>query len=156
MSGEEHEVLAIIASRKTANGETEYRIRWKGFDEDGDTWQSGNTIEHTLAFAEYQEKLKNIDSANETTSISGIEQSSFTVDNFSDSTKFKEYHPCPMELILPDLPTDGDDSGFPEDSTVHEKERVQSIKLPKRRSVHLVPTSTFQSSKKKASWGRRN
>jgi len=121
MSGEEHEVLAIVDSRRTDSGETEYRIRWKNFNEDGDTWQSGNTIEHTLAFAEYQDKLKKQGNSNVTPGASSenLEQSiqgRFNLKNFSDAYKFKEFHPCPMDLVLPEPPKD-EEIGFPKGSS---------------------------------------
>jgi len=53
--GEQHEVLAIVASRINAIGEVEYRIRWRGFSQDEDTWQTRQTIEHTAIFADYLE-----------------------------------------------------------------------------------------------------
>jgi len=103
--GEQHEVLAIVASRKKANGEVEYRIRWRGFSQDEDTWQTRQTIEHTAVFADYlankEEKKDHISEiiVDEDT-ISDIEET----EDVSQSTTPRGNRECqasPMEISYP-------------------------------------------------------
>ena len=39
MADEEYEVESIVAERKGPRGRQEYRVRWKGYTEDDDTWE---------------------------------------------------------------------------------------------------------------------
>jgi len=136
MSGEEQEIVAIIGSRRRSSGEVEYRIRWKGFTEDGDTWQIEETVEHTLAFAEYKEKLKKNDGSNESTiSVSDDEQCRQTrpgVEKIVELFKLKDSRSCTLDLGPPDFLKDDVVTSSSEIGACKE-DNMPSLKLSERK-----------------------
>jgi len=100
--GEQHEVLAIVASRRSASGKVEYRIRWKGFSQDEDTWQTRETVEHTVVFAEFNENKENIPEVygdDTEGTISDVESENVSLATTPARTPSED--PIPMEISLP-------------------------------------------------------
>ncbi|CAA2991133.1 Hypothetical predicted protein, partial [Olea europaea subsp. europaea] len=41
---EEFEVEKVITHRRLANGTVEYKVRWKGYTKDDDTWENEDNL----------------------------------------------------------------------------------------------------------------
>jgi len=141
--GEQHEVLAIVGSRRNANGEVEYRIRWKGFSQDGDTWQTRQTVEHTAVFMDYiaskegnKENIPEIICDDET--ISDIEE---TEDVSQSTTPLgnTECHVSPMEISYPVRPEGKEESLWAKEQEPASSGLVKNHTLPPR--VRRAPIS---------------
>ena len=52
------DVSRFIASRRSANGVTEYHVRWKGFPPNCDTWEKESNLKKDLGKKTFDEFLR--------------------------------------------------------------------------------------------------